>query len=104
MEENGMEKSEKIHRSKKEYAKRYALFFVGLIVTSFGIAFVTKMQLGTSPISAIPYSLSLIVPSVTMGNWTIIFSTILILLQFVIEVCLIIYINKLTVFLSQSHT
>lgn len=75
---------EKIHRSKKEYAKRYALFFVGLIVTSFGIAFVTKMQLGTSPISAIPYSLSLIVPSVTMGNWTIIFSTLLILLQFVI--------------------
>ncbi|MGN0452304.1 MAG: YitT family protein [Ruminococcus sp.] len=75
MEANGKK------RSKKEYVKRYGLFSVGLIFTSFGIAFVTKMQLGTSPISAIPYSLSLIVPSVTMGNWTIVFSALLILLQ-----------------------
>lgn len=75
MEENG-----KKSRSKKDYVKRYALFLVGLILTSFGIAFVTKMQLGTSPISSIPYSLSIILPSVTMGNWTIIFSILLILL------------------------
>ena len=80
MEENG-----KKSRSKKDYVKRYALFLVGLILTSFGIAFVTKMQLGTSPISSIPYSLSIILPSVTMGNWTIIFSILLILLQFIIS-------------------
>jgi uncharacterized membrane protein YczE len=71
-------------KDKRYYFKRYALFLVGLIVTSFGIAFITKMQLGTSPISAIPYSLSLIVPSVTMGNWTILFSILLILIQFII--------------------
>lgn len=79
-----MEENEKNLRNKKDYAKRYALFLVGLILTSFGIAFVTKMQLGTSPISAIPYSLSIIVPSVTMGNWTILFSILLVLLQLII--------------------
>lgn len=79
-----MDGNTKKSRSAKEYAKRYALFLVGLILTSFGIAFVTKMQLGTSPISAIPYSLSLIVPTVTMGTWTVIFSILLILLQLVI--------------------
>ena len=70
-------------RSKKDYIKGYLLFFIGLAVTSFGIAFVTKMQLGTSPISAIPYTLSLIVPSVSMGNWTVIFSILLVLLQLI---------------------
>ncbi len=67
--------------SKKELVKRYALFFLGLLITSFGVAFVTKASLGTSPISAIPYSLSLILPRLTMGNWTIIFSALLILIQ-----------------------
>lgn len=79
MEENG-----KIKRSKKDYAIRYMLFSVGLMITSFGIALVTKMNLGTSPISSIPYSLSLIVPTVTIGNWTIIFSILLIILQLIL--------------------
>lgn len=71
-------------KTKKDYIKGYLLFLIGLAVTSFGIALVTKMQLGASPISAIPYSLSLIVPSVSMGNWTIIFSILLVLLQLII--------------------
>ena len=75
---------EKITRSKKDYAKRYALFSAGLTVTALGIALITKMNLGTSPLSAIPYSLSMIVPTVSLGNWTIIFSLLLIIIQLVL--------------------
>lgn len=42
------------------------------------------MKLGTSPISAIPYSLSLIMPSVSMGSFTVIFSALLVALQLII--------------------
>ena len=40
--------------------KRYLIFFVGLFINSFGVSFVTKACMGTSPISSIPYTLSLI--------------------------------------------
>ena len=61
--------------------KNYGIFLIGLAFVSFGIAFVTKAALGISPISAIPYSLSLILPQLSLGNWTIIYSILLIILQ-----------------------
>lgn len=79
-----MEEIEKITRSKTDYLKSYALFGAGLVLTSFGVALTTKMQLGTSPISAIPYSLSLIVPAVSIGSFTVIFSALLVALQLMI--------------------
>ena len=39
---------------KKELAKRYLVFLVGLVFNAFGVAFVTDAALGTSPIAAIP--------------------------------------------------
>ena len=39
--------------------KRYFFFTLGLIINSFGVAFITKSALGTSQISSIPYVLSL---------------------------------------------
>ncbi len=60
--------------------KRYLLFLVGLFVSSLGVSLVTKANLGTSPISSIPYVLSLNFP-LTLGNFTIIFSLFLIVLQ-----------------------
>lgn len=63
--------------------KRYLIFLVGLFINAFGVSFVTKASLGTSPISSIPYVLSLNFP-LTLGNFTIIFSILLILLQIVI--------------------
>lgn len=69
---------------KKELIKRYSVFFVGLLLTALGVAYITKASLGTSPISAIPYSLSLIIPQLTLGNWTIIFSFLLIALQWLL--------------------
>ena len=57
--------------------KRYLLFLAGLFVNALGVSLVTKASLGTSPISSIPYVLSLNYP-LTLGNFTIIFSIFLI--------------------------
>lgn len=66
-----------------EKLKRYAIFIVGLYVNSLGVSMVTKASLGTSPISSIPYVLSLRLP-LTLGQFTIIFSILLIVLQLII--------------------
>ena len=63
--------------------KRYLIFLVGLFINALGVSLVTKASLGTSPISSIPYVLSLNFP-LTLGNFTIIFSILLILLQILI--------------------
>lgn len=59
------------------------MFLAGLFVNALGVSLVTKASLGTSPISSIPYVLSLNYP-LTLGNFTIIFSIFLILLQLLI--------------------
>ena len=63
-----------------EKAKRYIVFFIGLFINALGISFITKADLGTSPISSIPYTLSLYFPF-TLGEFTVAFSVFLILLQ-----------------------
>ena len=63
--------------------KRYVIFLIGLFLNSLGVSLITKASLGTSPISSIPYVLSLSFPF-TLGNFTIFFSIFLILLQLLI--------------------
>lgn len=46
----------------KRIALRYLFFTLGLLINSFGIAFITKSSLGTSQISSLPYVLSLRFP------------------------------------------
>ena len=66
-----------------EKLKRYLIFLVGLFINSLGVSLITKANLGTSPISSIPYVLSLNFPF-TLGNFTIFFSIFLIVLQLII--------------------
>lgn len=70
-------------RKTSETIKRYILFIIGLFISSFGVSFITKAQLGTSPISSIPYVLSLKFP-LSLGEFTIIFSAFLVILQLII--------------------
>ena len=70
-------------RTKAEQVKRYLIFLVGLFVNSLGVSLITKGNLGTSPISSIPYVLSLNFPF-SLGNFTIVFSLLLIFLQFLL--------------------
>lgn len=66
-----------------EKLKRYIVFLIGLFINSLGVSLITKASLGTSPISSIPYVLSLKFPF-TLGNFTIFFSIFLIILQIII--------------------
>lgn len=63
--------------------RRYVFFCVGLFVMAFGIAFSIKADLGTSPISSLPYVISLFTP-LTVGNVTIIMHCVLIVIQIAI--------------------
>ena len=63
--------------------KRYLLLLVGLSIMAFGVAFSIKASLGTSPISSVPYVLSLFTP-LTVGTATIIMHCFFILMQILI--------------------
>ena len=63
--------------------KRYLLLFLGLSIMAFGVAFSIKAELGTSPISSVPYVVSLFAP-LTVGTATILMHCVFILLQILI--------------------
>lgn len=69
--------------SKQELTRRYLFFIVGLYVNSLGISLITKAELGTSPISSIPYTLSIGFP-LSLGMFTLLYSLLLIVIQLVI--------------------
>ena len=58
--------------SKTELAKRWLLLVAGLFVMALGVGFSIKADLGTSPISSLPYTVSLVAPAVSVGTATII--------------------------------
>lgn len=66
-----------------ERTERYFIFIVGLLINSLGVSLITKANLGTSPISSIPYVLSLNFPF-SLGTFTVLFSLLLIFLQLLI--------------------
>lgn len=60
---------------------RVIIFIGGIILISFGVALTAKASLGNSPISAIPYSLSLCLPMLTFGTWVILFNLLLVMIE-----------------------
>ena len=65
------------------YVSRYLWFVLGVLVNPFGVALITQAALGTSPISSIPYVLSLRFP-ITLGEFTFILNLVYILGQIVL--------------------
>lgn len=63
--------------------KRYCIFLIGLTFMALGIVLIIKSVLGTSPISSLPYILSLALP-LTVGEFNFVVSFIMFLLQPVI--------------------
>ena len=58
-----------VKRSKEEWVRRYVSFIVILFIIAFGTSLSIRANLGSSPISAPPYILSLIPGmKLTMGN------------------------------------
>lgn len=63
---------------------RYLWFTIGVIINAFGVAIITKAALGTSPISSVPYVLSLrFAPS--LGAFTFVFNLLFIAAQVVLR-------------------
>lgn len=60
--------------------RRYTFFVCSVLVNAFSIAVITKALLGTSPISSVPYVLSLSSPP-TMGQYTIYMNFLFIVLE-----------------------
>lgn len=69
-----------MHTRMRTYLKRYLLLCVGLTIMAFGVAFSIKGELGTSPISSLPYVTSLLTP-MTVGTATIAMHCVFIVLQ-----------------------
>lgn len=68
---------------KTELIKRYIFLLVGPFVNGLGVSFIAKAGLGTSPITSIPYTLSLgFTP--TVGMFTLVFNIFLVILQVIL--------------------
>ncbi len=67
-------------RSKSNLIFRYILCFVGIFIMALGVALTTKANLGTTPISALPYVASALT-SVGIGVWTGLFNVLLVVAQ-----------------------
>ncbi len=63
--------------------KRYLILLAGLAIMAFGVAFSIKASLGTSPISSVPYVISLFTP-LTVGTATILMHCVFIVIQILI--------------------
>jgi len=63
--------------------KRLFTYVLGLFIMTIGIGFSIKSNLGVSPVSSIPYTITLIA-GIEMGKATILFHIILILMQIMI--------------------
>lgn len=71
-------------RTAGNLVRRYLMLLVGLLIMSFGVGFSIKAGLGTSPVSSIPYVLSLIAEPMTVGETTILVNCLLVLLQVIL--------------------
>lgn len=62
------------------YVQRYVMLLIGLTIMAFGVAFSIKADLGTSPISSVPYAVSEFTP-LTVGTATIVMHCVFICIQ-----------------------
>lgn len=67
--------------SKADLLGRYVLFIIGLFIAAMGVALSTKAKLGTSPVSSVPYSVSLMSGLLSFGGWLNVWSVLQISIQ-----------------------
>ena len=65
------------------YAVRFPLYILGLFIMTLGVSMSVKSNLGVSPVSSIPYSITCIT-GLEMGKATILFHAFLVFLQILI--------------------
>lgn len=70
--------------SKTETVRRLVVMFLGFFCISMGVALLTKSDTGTSAISVIPYTVSLLLPQLSYGTYVGLFNALLVVLQIVL--------------------
>ncbi len=78
-----MADAEAVFPKKGHLASRVLILCIGLSIMAFGVAFSIKSDLGTSPISTLPYVTSLVF-GLSVGSTTIIMNIFFVLLQILI--------------------
>lgn len=73
--------SEKVKN--ENYAVRLVLYLMGLFIMTLGVSMSVKSNLGVSPVSSIPYTITCIT-GLEMGKATIVFHIVLVVLQILI--------------------
>ena len=73
--------SEKVKN--ENYAVRRVLYLMGLFIMTLGVSMSVKSNLGVSPVSSIPYTITCIT-GLEMGKATIVFHIVLVVLQILI--------------------
>ncbi|MBQ4578226.1 MAG: YitT family protein [Clostridia bacterium] len=66
---------------RKELIKRYSLFIISLWFSALGVAVTKCGSLGVSCISSVPNVLSLRFTALTIGGWTFVWNTLLVICQ-----------------------
>ncbi|MEE0202339.1 MAG: DUF6198 family protein [Muricomes sp.] len=67
----------------EKMGKRFLMYILGFLIMTLGIAISVKSNLGVSPVSSIPYTLTCVL-GLEMGKATIVFHIALVLLQVII--------------------
>lgn len=77
--------AEKVTRKIKEenYGVRLVIYLIGLFIMTLGVSMSVKSNLGVSPVSSIPYTITCIT-GLEMGKATILFHIVLVALQILI--------------------
>lgn len=67
----------------ENYAVRFVAYLIGLFIMTLGVSMSVKSNLGVSPVSSIPYTITCIT-GLEMGKATILFHIVLVILQIAI--------------------
>ena len=69
---------------KENLPVRMLMLLTGIFVIAFGVALSIRSNLGTTPISSVPYVYNIVFPAVTVGTFTILLNLLFVVLQIVL--------------------
>ena len=69
---------------KENLPVRMLMLLTGIFVIAFGVALSIRSNLGTTPISSVPYVYNIVFPAVTVGTFTILLNLLFVVLQLIL--------------------
>ena len=66
---------------KENLPVRMLMLLTGIFVIAFGVALSIRSDLGTTPVSSVPYVFNLIFPTISVGEFTVLLNLLFVVLQ-----------------------